>query len=65
MSTLLKAGRPSAEKRSATLADVKSEKVRLNVDIDKSLHRKLKQRALDQDKRVADIVREMLEGSLA
>ena len=65
MSTLLKAGRPSAEKRSATLSDVKSEKVRLNVDIDKSLHRKLKQRALDQDKRVADIVREMLEGSLA
>ena len=65
MSTLLKAGRPSAEKRSATLAHVKAEKVRLNVDIDKSLHRKLKQRALDQDKRVADIVREMLEGSLA
>lgn len=37
-------------------------KVRLNVDIDKGLHRALKQLALDQDRNVATLVREALAG---
>ena len=52
----LKAGRPS-------VAPVV--KVRLNVEIDKTLHKKLKQRALDEDKRVADIVRDVLAKHVA
>lgn len=40
---------------------IRASKVRLNIDIDRTLHKKLKQLALDEDRRVSDIVREMIE----
>lgn len=61
----LKAGRPSAQQPTISLSDLKGETVRLNVDIDKALHKKLKIRAVEQEKSIALIVRELLENSLA
>lgn len=60
----LKAGRPSAAQPAATLADLKGETVRLNVDIERELHTKLKLRAVHAQRTVADIVRELLQKSL-
>lgn len=60
----LKAGRPSAGQPTTTLADMKAETVRLNVDIDRELHTKLKLHAVRSRRSVTDIVRELLEKSL-
>ena len=62
--SLLKAGRPSEGKKPLTLNQIREKKVRLNVDIDKTLLKKLKQQALNEDKRMADIVRELLNKHL-
>jgi predicted HicB family RNase H-like nuclease len=61
----LKAGRPSASKPTISLSDLKGKTVRLNVDIDKELHKKLKRRAIDEDRTVTDFVRELLSKSVA
>ncbi len=60
----LKAGRPSAQQPSISLSDLKGDTVRLNVDIDKSLHKKLKLRAVEEERSIALIVRELLEKAL-
>lgn len=60
----LKAGRPSAQHKAASLSDLKPESVRLNVDIDKALHKKLKLHAVEQDRSVADVVRDILQETL-
>lgn len=60
----LKAGRPSAAQPSTNLADLKAETVRLNVDIERELHTKLKLRAVHSQRTVADIVRALLSESL-
>jgi hypothetical protein len=60
----LKAGRPSEQKPTVSLSDLKGKTVRLNVDIDKELHKKLKRRAIDEDRTVTDLVREVLSKSL-
>jgi predicted HicB family RNase H-like nuclease len=61
----LKAGRPSARQPSISLTDLKEDTVRLNVDIDKSLHKKLKLRAVEEERSIALIVRELLEKALS
>ena len=60
----IKAGRPSADQPAAKLADLKVETVRLNVDIERELHTKLKLRAVHSQRTVADIVRELLAQAL-
>ena len=59
----LKAGRPSTTKGTATLSDMKTETVRLNVDIDRELHTQLKLRAVYSQTTVADLVRQILKYS--
>ncbi|RYG72440.1 ribbon-helix-helix protein, CopG family [bacterium] len=64
MSLGLKAGRPSDKKPTVSLSDLKGKTVRLNVDIDKELHKKLKRRAIDEERTVTDFVRELLSKSV-
>lgn len=58
----LMAGRPSRSKKPATLADMsdKSEKVRVNFDIDRELHKKLKMYALEQGKSIREVLDEQI-----
>ncbi len=60
----LKAGRPSASAPAATLADLKAETVRLNVDIDRELHTKLKLQAVRSQRTITDLVTQLLIESL-
>jgi len=60
----LKAGRPSGQQQALSLSDLKPETVRLNVDIDKDLHKKLKLHAVERGCSVADVVRELLSEAL-
>jgi hypothetical protein len=58
----LQAGRPSEKKKAATLAALadKSETVRVNFDLDRDEHIKLKVYAAKAGKRVADVLREFI-----
>ena len=60
----LKAGRPSARQTAVSLSDLKPQTVRLNVDIDKSLHKKLKMHALQSDRSIAEVIRAILQEKL-
>jgi hypothetical protein len=52
----LSAGRPSQKLPPKTLASLRDEdKARLNVDIPKTLYRKVKQRALDEDITITEL----------
>ncbi len=62
--TILKAGRPTASKKEKALASIKNTKdefMRMNVNISKAFHKKIKQRALDEDTTVTRIVMKALE----
>ncbi len=61
----LKAGRPSERQPAISLNDLKSDTVRLNVDIDKDLHKKLKLHAVERECSVAEVVRELLRRALS
>jgi hypothetical protein len=55
--TALSAGRPSHKLPPKTLASLRDdEKARLNADIPKSLYRKVKQRALDEETTVTELI---------
>jgi ParG len=58
----LQAGRPSEKKKAATLAALadKSETVRVNFDLAREEHIKLKVYAAKAGKRVADVLREFI-----
>ncbi|MFJ1259024.1 ribbon-helix-helix protein, CopG family [Cupriavidus sp. CuC1] len=58
----LRAGRPSDTKRTATLADLadKTSTVRVNFDLDRDLHTKLKVHAAKAGRTVSEILREMV-----
>jgi hypothetical protein len=60
----LKAGRPSEKKKAATLAALaaKSETVRVNFDLDREEHIKLKIYAAKTGKRMAEVLRELIAG---
>ncbi len=60
----LKTGRPSAAQEAASLADLKTDTVRLNVDIDRELHTQLKLRAVHAQTTIADLVRQLLKASI-
>ena len=53
----LSAGRPSQKLPPKTLASLRDEgKARLNAELPKSLYKKMKQRALDEDTTVTDLL---------
>jgi hypothetical protein len=55
--TLLKTGRPSKkDKAIASVQDFEEESVRMNVNVSKSFYKKIKQKALDLDTTVTEIV---------
>lgn len=58
----LKTGRPSKkDKAIASVQKLHEETIRMNVNITKSLHKKIKQKALDEDTNATMIVKEALE----
>ena len=62
MSSALKAGRPSRQKEKLMDA-VKGgaqQMIKMNVNIPKALHKKVKQKALDEDTTVTELVIDML-----
>lgn len=58
----LKTGRPSKkDKAISSVQKLHEETIRMNVNITKSLHKKIKQKALDEDTNATMIVKEALE----
>jgi predicted HicB family RNase H-like nuclease len=64
---MLKSGRPSNKKEKALAAvrDGADDTVRMNVNISKTLHRKMKQKALDSDTTVTELVIKALNDYLS
>ena len=65
--SLLKAGRPSNTKEKA-LASVQHafvDTIRMNVNIPKSLHKQIKQRALDEDTTVTELIIKLMTDYLS
>jgi predicted HicB family RNase H-like nuclease len=56
--SLLKAGRPLSkkEKAIASVKETEEETIRMNVNIPKAFHKQIKQKALDEDTTVTEIV---------
>jgi predicted HicB family RNase H-like nuclease len=54
--SILKAGRPSTSKEKALREVQKEPTVRLNVIITKSFHKQIKQRALDEEITVTELI---------
>lgn len=65
-SNSLKAGRPSAKKKQITLQELKGDikTTRLNVEISKDLHTKLKMHAAENDVKIREIVATALKDHL-
>lgn len=62
--SMLAAGRPSARKdKAATLASLadKAETIRLNFDLDREEHKKLKLRAVQNGTTIAEIMRDLVK----
>ncbi|MBV7439747.1 plasmid partition protein ParG [Aeromonas sp. sif2416] len=62
--SVLKAGRPSSEKRTMTMSDISgTDKMkRVNFDLSEALHTRLKTYAASQGKSIKDILTEFVEG---
>ncbi|MCF5841792.1 MULTISPECIES: plasmid partition protein ParG [Aeromonas] len=62
--SILKAGRPSSEKRAMTMGDIAgNEKLkRVNFDLPEALHTRLKIHAAAQGKTIKDVLTEFVEG---
>lgn len=58
----LRAGRPSESRKATTLTSLadKGPTVRINFDLERDEHRRLKMLAVQQDRSIADILREMV-----
>lgn len=61
---ILKAGRPSEKKKAATLSALadKSDTVRVNFDLDRQEHIKLKIYAAKAGKPISEVLRELIAG---
>lgn len=53
--SILKAGKPSRKDR-ALLAIQDTKKVRINFDVSRSFHKQLKQRALDENLKIKELI---------
>ncbi len=57
----LKTGRPSRkEKAIVSVQEIQADTIRMNVNISKSFYKQIKQRALDEDTNVTEIVKKAL-----
>lgn len=55
--TILKAGRPTRkEKALAEINNFSNETIRMNINMPKAFYKKIKQRALDEDITITDLV---------
>ena len=63
----MRAGHPSVRKAAQTLSDFadKPDFVRINFDISRDLHKKLKIHAVETGQTVSDILRELVQEKLA
>ncbi|WP_017411315.1 plasmid partition protein ParG [Aeromonas hydrophila] len=61
--SILKAGRPSSDKRTITMGDISgADKMkRVNVDLPEGLHMKLKTYAASRGKSIKDVLTEFIE----
>ena len=61
--SLLKAGRPADKKEKilASVIDSEDQTIRMNINISKAFHKKIKQQALNEDTTVTEIVIRCLE----
>ena len=58
----LKTGRPSKKEKIIHAVQEKQEEiVKMNVNIPKSFHKKIKQKALDEDTTITEVVRKSLD----
>ena len=65
---LLKAGRPSSSKKDKAISSVVSTEekyTQMNLNIPKSFHKQIKQRALDNDTTVTELVIKVIEEYLS
>ncbi len=65
---LLKAGRPSSNKKDKAISSVQEigeNYMRMNVNIQKAFHKQIKQRALDDDTTVTEIVTRALKNYMS
>lgn len=61
---LLKAGRPSRNKKDQAISSVQEageEYMKMNISIQKAFHKQIKQRALDEDTTITEIVMKALK----
>lgn len=65
--SLLKAGRPTNKKEKAldSVRDISEETIRMNINISKSFYKKVKQRALDEDRTITEIAIKSLEAYMS
>lgn len=58
--SMLKVGRPSASKKQKAIEEVqdlkKEEIVKMNINIERSFYKKIKQKALDEDTTITELV---------
>ena len=60
--SILNAGRPSRKERAiASVQERKEETIRMNVNISKVFYKEIKQRALDEETNVTEIVKQALQ----
>ncbi len=61
--SMLKAGRPSSEKRAMTMGDIagSGKMKRVNFDLPEALHTKLKMHAAAQGKSIKDVLTDFVE----
>jgi hypothetical protein len=65
---LLKAGRPTHNKKDKAISAVQEtgeEYMKMNINIQKAFHKQIKQRALDEDTTITEIVTKALESYIS
>lgn len=60
----IKAGRPSNSRKNLEISDIKERKYRISADVDKDTMKALKQRALEEDTGVMELVKKLVEEGL-
>lgn len=59
--SMLKTGRPTREAKAIAAVTSVTETIRMSVNLPKGLHKKLKQKALDDETTITEIVLQLLE----
>ena len=54
-------GRPSATKKTLSIDDMEDDTVGMLIHVSKDTHKRIKQFSLDKERRIKDIIRELIE----